>query len=785
MIGYGNNTRFSMSRMESLPESSKSFDDISDHISDDISDNIGNEIGNDIGGDVVKVESGLSHVELSLQERPAIQQADQSFPELREIDYRDRLTFSNLGIVLSIPLLGSLIVIVIIYLANPLAISWLASSEAPVFYSNSLWNIPKSIKQIQSELGQNQLKLGESYNLKTGEIIYTVLEIETQNIREIRFYQAVWDRGVEKFLLVSTTTIAGVDEYFVRSPLLKYITYPIPEQLQPNRRRLPLKKLSLLNNPPRQVSGIWFSTSGYIDGIAYGQIYCFLGDKRSQLIELEPWSSPAGELPIWRNVLGSNLNSIQLVVNQTQEFEPMFVVYQPEEVITNSSRNIQLRQINLNEAKNQPKIYQDALIMASVGLWSPAIEKFKIMVEQLKAQGKPLSPFLQEQYDFIELHSKITNSQAENPNSNLGEKALAKIVDGRWNEALEIANDPKYKGDRIVEMLAQYHPHIWTRAMTALTFTGATEIKLWAGLVVLHRDGLRRAEHWLREQKVDPKDSNQLLQRLDLAPISIKPQQMLGTVAYIGKGNAGSEWFLPPPKLDVGKVWYEVSIAMIKDGDKWRNEPFSELSDRSSILLWRILGFSLNSNLGLLLYDADGRTQSAVMTAQSLWVGDDGRLKILASGDASIAPLINKSIIPPLVTSGSNFAPPKGRSVEWQMLSPRVIERIVRSMYGELQRRGQVSMSIEDFSVLLQQQWKLSEVNLDGFGKSEYLLLLDRSQIDLGDRHYPLAIAFSNDGALLFSDMNGGRVWIDVLPSSIEGQILTLRNGSYEIWNFR
>ena len=744
--------------MESLPESSKPFDDISDHI------------GDDMIGDLVKVDSGVSNN--------------------HEIDARDRLTFSNLGIVLSIPLLGSLIVVVIIYLANPLAIGWLASSDAPVFYSNSLWNIPKSIKQIQSDLAQNQLKLGESYNLKTGEIIYTVIEIETQNIREIRFYQAVWDRGVEKFLLVSTTTIAGIDEYFVRSPLLKYITYPIPEGLKPNRRRLPLKKLSLLPNPPSQLSGIWFSTSGYIDGIAYGQIYCFLDDKRSQLIELEPWTSPANELPIWRNVLGrnvlnSNPSSMQLVVNQTQEFEPTFVVFQPEEIITNSIRNIQLRQVNLNEAKNQPKIYQDALMLASVGLWSPALEKFNVMVEQLKAQGKSLSPFLQEQYDFIDFHSKITHNQAENSNFNLGEKALAKIVDGRWSDALAIANDPAYKGDRIVEMLAKYHPRIWQRAMTALTFTRATEIKLWAGLVVLHRDGLRRAEHWLREQKVDVKDSNQLLQRLDLAPISIKPQQMLGTVAYIGKGNAGSEWFLPPPKLDAGQAWYEVSITMMKDGDKWRSEPFSELSDRSSILLWKILGLSLNNNLGLLLYDADGKTQSAVMTAQSLWVGGDGRLKILASGDASLQPLLNKSIIPPLVTSGSSFDPPKGKSIDWQMLSPRVIERIIRAMYGELQRRGQVSMSIEDFSVLLQQQWKLSEVNLDGYGRSEYLLLLDRSEIDLGDRHYPLAIAFSNDGALLFSDMNDGRIWIDVLPSSVEGQILTLRNGNYEIWDFR
>ena len=770
-----------MPRMESLPEFSRQFDDTSDGINDDIGDNF---VADEISGDPVGVERELLNGDLAVDHLDA-QQTNQSLPDYRGIDNRDRLTFSNLGIVLSIPLLGSLIVIVIIHLANPLAISWLASSDAPVFYSNSLWNIPKSIKQIQSELGQNQLKLGESYNLKTGEIIYTVLEIETQNIREIRFYQTIWDRGVEKFLLVSTTTIAGVDEYFVRSPLLQYITYPVPERLHPNRRRLPLKKLSLLDNPPSQLSGIWFTTSGNIDGIAYGQIYCFLGDKRSQLIELEPWTSPAGELPKWRNVLDSNPNSMQLVINQTQEFEPTFVVFQPEEAITNSIRNIQLRQVNLNEAKNQPKIYQDALILASVGLWSPALEKFNVMVEQLKAQRKPLSPFLQEQYDLISLHSKITHNQAENPNANLGERALAKIVDGRWNEALAIANDSAYKGDKIVEMLAKYHPHIWQRAMTALTFTGATEIKLWGGLVVLHRDGLRRAEHWLRQQKVDSKDSNQLLQRLDLAPISIKPQQMLGTVAYIGKGNAGSEWFLPPPKLDAGQVWYEVSIAMIKDGDKWRTEPFNELSDRSSVLLWRILGFSLNNNLGLILYDADGKTQSAVMTAQSLWVGEDGRLKILASGDASLAPLLNKSVIPPLVTSGSSFDPPKGRSVDWQTLSPRLIERIIRAMYGELQRRGQVSMSIEDFSVLLQQQWKLSEVNLDGFGKPEYLLLLDRSEIDLGDRHYPLAIAFSNDGALLFSDMNGGRIWIDVLPSSIEGQILTLRNGSYEIWNFR
>lgn len=742
-----------MPRMKSLPEPSKPF------------------------GDLAKTDHQLQNVDKSIVDSQV------------EVDVRDRFTFLNFVVVLSIPLVGGIILLVIIYLANPLAISWLASSESPAYFTNSLWNIPKSIKQIQSELLRSQLKLGENYNLKTGEIIYTVLETETQNIREIRFYQAVWDRGEEKLLLVSTSTVSGVDEYFVRLPMLKYATYAMPERLRPNRNRLPVKKLSILDNAPDkfgdQKGGVWFTTSASIDGIAYGQIYYFATDKRSQLFELDAWTSATGELPKWRSVLASNPNSLQLLVNQSQDFEPMFLIFLPEEVIVNSIRKIQLRQITLNEAKDQPKTYQDALVMASVGLWSPALAKFNLMVENLKSQGKTLSPFLQEQYDMIALHARTTSDRAQQPNSNLGDKALINIIDGRWKEALAIANDPAYKGDKIVEMLAKYHPHIWQRVMTMLTFTGASEIKLWGGLVVLHRDGLRRAEHWLREQKVDTKEYNQLLQRLDLAPLSLNPKQLLGTVTYIGKGNAGSEWFLPPPKLEAGQVWYEVSVDLIKDGDKWSNEPFSELSNRSSILLWRVLGFSLNNNLGVLLYDAEGDSQASTLTAQSLWVSDDGRLKVLASGDATLAPLLRKSIIPPLVTNGGSFSSSKGVPVDWQILSAKAIERIIRTMYSELQRYGQVTMSIEDFSVLLQQQWKLLEINIDGVGKPEYILSLDRTQINLGDRRYPLKVVFSSEGSLLFSDLNGERIWMDLLSSSEEGQILTLRNGRYEVWKFR
>lgn len=706
-------------------------------------------------------------------------------PELVEDDPRNRFTLSNFAILLSIPAIATLMGFGLVCIYNPAAISWLNKPEAPAFYTNSFWNIPKNKKQIQTELAKIQLKLGDNFNLKEDQSLYTVLETETQNIREIRLYQTIWDRGEEKLLLVSTTTIAGIDEYFVRSPLLKYASYEALPKLQPNRNRLPLKRLSLLKNPSNQYSEIWFTTSGTTEGITYGQIYCFTADQRSRLLELDAWTSPAKELPKWQQVLSNN--TWQLVVNQTQKFEPAFVVWQPEKTDKVSNNPWQFRQINLNEAKKQPKIYQDALFLASAGLWSPALEKFKLYVSELRSQNQQLSPYLQEQYDFISFHAQITASQTQQAISNLGEKALVNIIDGRWEVALAIANDPAYKGDKIAEMVANYHPHIWQRVTALLTYTGVKkEIKLWGGLVVLHHNGLRSAEAWLRSQKVDSKDSDQLLQRLDLAPIAINPKQLLGTVTYLGKGNMSNrDWFLPPPKLEPDQAWYEVNIGLIKNGDQWINAPFRELSNRSSILLWKILGFSLNSNLGIVVYDAYGKTQAAALVAQSLWVGEDGSLRILASGQASLQPLLTKSQLPPLVTSGGAFNPPDGIPVNWQTLSSITIERIIRQMYKELQRNGQVSLTIEEFSVLIQEQWTLSSVNLDGGGKPEYLLLLEREQVDLGDRHYPLAIAFSNTGDLLFSDLNGGRVWIDVLPSSINGQILTLRNGIYEVWNFR
>ena len=123
MLGYLIRIRFTMPRMKSLPEPSKSFDDL------------------------VKTDGEFQSVDLVEQKNNQLTNQEQVNSGLPEIDPRDRFTWSNFFIVLSIPFVGGLVGLGIIYLANPLAVGWLASSDAPIFYSNSLWNIPKSIPQ--------------------------------------------------------------------------------------------------------------------------------------------------------------------------------------------------------------------------------------------------------------------------------------------------------------------------------------------------------------------------------------------------------------------------------------------------------------------------------------------------------------------------------------------------------------------------------------------------------------------------------------------------------------
>ncbi|MEI6428872.1 MAG: hypothetical protein WCO45_10900 [Pseudanabaena sp. ELA607] len=790
------------------------------------------------------------------------------------IDPRNQFTWSNLFLILSIPALIYLLVGGSLLLYNPLLFAWLYAPRAPIVYG-SLWSQPKTLQQIRGELEEKSLIIGDVIKLESGEQIFSILEKETKSIQELRLYQSVSDRGVEKFVSLQTVRIYALEDAFVRQVRSRYAVKSVPSSRQP---WLMQKIESLRGQPPRHLPGnlYWFSVTGSRDKMRYGQIFYFTTTPRPRLVSTVEWNSPVDQLPQWQNVLTASGNQPQLLVNQTHNYEPLFVVFQPE-VDPSNQNSIQLRRITLNEAnlntesvltsikisldrlglttntndliKNTNKTtksatgnskeqandsknsngekpaksenlgadkterqkidpspnnksdqesnqgntrsgsrlphtpYQQALWLASVGLWQDAQVKMAAYKATLPDQKLP--PFLQEQADLITFHARLTHNQAMQERGHIGDQALTLILDGQWEAALVLLREKRSQGGKFAEMLIRDYPHIWQRVEVALAMEPVPAVKIWGGLVVLHRDGLRAAERWFKEQKAYTPEAMELLQRLDLAPVALKPEQILGRVVFLGKEKPDPDWFLPPPALEANQGWYEVTIDVVRDGDVWRNAPLPMLADRSGLLLWRLFGFDRNNKMSILLKDEDGESRTAFLTIHSIYVNSAGELRLLAAADLNIARMLNRRVIPPLVSNRGGAVPPDGTTVYLHDLSLGVAMSMVRSLYTDLSRRGQLSVDLQEF-VSKAQQWQFIRVDLRGTGTPYLMLQLERSQVDLGERFYPITLIYNSDGTLLFSDVvNTERIWLGLLPSKVSGQSLTFSNGRYEVWVVR
>lgn len=751
------------------------------------------------------------------------------------IDPRNQFTWSNFFLLVSIPSVALLVVGAALLLYNPLLFVWLYAPRAPIVYG-SLWSPPKTIRQIRGELEDRSLIIGDVIKLDNGEQIFSILEKETKAIQELRLYQAVSDQGVEKFISLQTVRVYALEDAFVRRIRIQYATKSPPSSRQP---WLMQKIEPLRGKPPKNLPGnpYWFSITGSRDKIRYGQIFYFTTAPRPRLVSAMEWTSPTNQLPEWQNILSSSYPEPQLIINQTHNYEPLFRIFQVETDLNNRNL-IHLRQITLNEANlnvdsiiastkiplrrlgimasadsvrnyevkspanpapvsdktgNKPAVrpparlpsnpYQQALWLASVGLWQDAKQKMAEYADTLP--NRKLPQFLQEQADLIAFHAGLTEKQAQKEHSHLGDQALNLIMDGQWEAALVLLKDKRSQGSKFAEMLTRDYPHIWQRVEVALAMEPVPAVKIWGGLVVLHRDGLRAAERWLKERKSYTPEAMELLQRLDLAPIAIKPEQVFGRVVFLGKEKPDPDWLLPPPALESNQGWYEVTVDVIRDGEVWRNAPFPMLADRSGLLIWRLFGFDRNNKMGISLKDEDGDISTAFLTIHSLYVNSSGELRLLAAADLNIARTLNKGSIPPLVSNRGGALPPDGATIYLHDLPLNVAMTIVRSLYGELSRRGQLSVSLEEF-VAKAQQWRFMRLDLRSVGTPYLLLQLERSQVDLGERSYPITMIYHPDGNLIFSDVvSGDRIWLGVLPSKILGQSLTFSNGRYDVWVVR
>jgi hypothetical protein len=733
-------------------------------------------------------------------------------PELQG-DNRSGINVGKIALILSIPLLGLLIYLGIQVLTNPAFMPWLQNKEGRSLPIAGL-NPPKTIAEINTELAKSDLRLGEKLPLNITDSIYPIIDTKTKELQEIRVYQPLLAaNGQEKLNLVRKVNITPPDEYFVRAPVYKYKA----EKLKPGtaNNQMPLTQLLPIEgiSPSR---GIWFMATGKSENITYGQVFCYLSQPQPSLNWITDWTSPASSLPQWQDFTdvsnpksnsgnspasepeldqqGKQIaaqvslmpNEPELVLDRSLAFEPNFAVFSLE-LSHNRVNPIQLREISLNEGLNLPRPYSDALLLASGGLWSMALQKLDTWKSELQSQGKSWPPFVQEQYQLIAWHTKLIKEQADKTIADPGQQALVLALDGRWKQALDVASDSQITANSVGEMLKLYGLHISQRVKVALKVDSSQEAIMWGALVVLQKDGLAGAQNWLQTQKVDLKNAIALLQKFDVSPLGMQPEQLIGSIKVLGKDVSSSDWAMPPPTLPAGEVWYEVNISVIQDRETWLNGPFPRLVGRSPVFLWQALGLERNPSLPLSLPDSSGQNNTVYLTAHSLSVGSNGELRLLASGSEELSITLNQSSIPALVVGGSGaFNNAVGTDISLGTIDTEIEERIVRVIYGELQGLGNVSLEKEDFKQQLR-SWSFQSVNITGNGQSDLMLEVSRQQIDVGDRHYPMVIVFDSNGGLIFSDIatNARRRWIALLPSKKTNQILTEINGQFEAISLR
>jgi len=689
------------------------------------------------------------------------------------------LSFSRIALLLLTAVMGASMFLSIQFLINPLSLPWVSLDE-PVEVPLQQVNPFQTIEQIKAELSESQLVLGDKLvSSISGYNIYPILDQDSKAIRQIRVYEPLgrvfWEAEKNKKLrLVKQTEVLELEEAFIKAPFQKYKVKPTA--INPERT-LPLTELKLIEgDAPSQ--GIWFMAIGRVDGGVYGRVFSYLNSQLLLEMELE-WTNPNDQLPQWQRFPTVKNPEPDLVIDQTQNYDPLFLVFRLE-ATNNPAYPFEFRHLNLHESPAMPKLYNDALVLASGGLWSPALAKLEALKSQIQVKEEPWEPIIQEQYDLISYHAKITSEQARENTSDYGLNSLMLGMDGAWAEALSNLQGSDFGAKIVLEMLATDSPHLWGRVNTALEVESSPEVVIWGSVIVLQRQDLPSAERWLRSHWKFPNraisEAISLLQRVDLSPLGIEPQQFVGTVRFVGD-IIENKWQITPPPLISGQNWYEIDISVIRDQDVWRNAPFPELQARSRLIIWKALGLDTNNSLTVEIPNTDGETTSLI--AKSISIDSNGQIQLLATGSPELGNRLGGRYA--LVKGGNFFIQPTGSFSAFSILDQPVVNRISEKVYQELSVFGKVSVSEEEFREKLL-SWSLEVVNLQGKDSKDLLLKIDREKIDLGDRSYPIVIIFSQSGDLLFSDMSNSEAkrWVTLLPGSDPQKILIETNGTYE-----
>lgn len=371
---------------------------------------------------------------------------------------------------------------------------------------------PLTLKQIQANIQRSGLTSGQplvltsdlsfSAQFKGGTDIlipvgkniancnsncYQITELQVYRSLQIPYLLRVL-QGKHYFRLLDRTVVTGPDE----AEIIDLINPPT--LADESRRKMPLNVLGEYN--PAPTPGTWLRLTGLTNSgsatVTYGQIFYFNADSARLTLMLN-WISPTGNIPNWEHVTGGRFP--ELVIDQSAGLDPQYSVYQ-----INSAANggMQLHAISLAEPAFADPAFTQSLNLARSGLWFQALQ---ILKQVKQTQPQRWSKAAQAQFDYIELHARITLGQADQPSINPEQRVLAYLMNGSWTPAIQTFQASSAARKEIRQLLLSDSGRLLSRIETALELDpGQPDAIAWGAMTMMLKKSPPAAIAWMRQR---------------------------------------------------------------------------------------------------------------------------------------------------------------------------------------------------------------------------------------------------------------------------------------------
>lgn len=606
-----------------------------------------------------------------------------------------------------------------------------------------------------------------------------------RRLTELRVYRSGVSSKTDSlaYRLLDRIAVQGPEELAAIAPL----TYTSPVT-QGSTRILPLTTAQWIDGP--SPPGIWLNLSGEWQRgsrVLYGLVLYYDPD-RGQLNPLQTWSSVAGTLPHWQQITGNA--TPELVVDQSVGLEPQFQVFQVRSG-RSAAQRIALEPISLTEAAFSDRTYTNGLLLARHGLWSGAL----VLLNTVKQRGTWPSA-AQSQLDVIALHAKVTQTQADRDWASPTQQVLAQVMDGRWAKALNLLKAAHQSGYDVKNLLTSNADRIWDRVETALrVHPHQAELQQWGTLILAVQHNSTQAMAWLRRQ---PKPAatpaiDQTLALLNATPspsgpatpppavpasatVPATPTALVGTVVPLDQVQP-ADWsgpqtvaFTPAPQ----QQWYRIQVVGLHDGRHWQRAVALQPKDPklATNQLWQQFQ---HSSLQLIVWQGTMPVQQVPLTLQALQFRQ-GQLALLATGPAltPAADTVLTAVTPDTLhwTQSVNLHTLESLAQQYPNWQTTLIPQL-------WQRLKTAQLLPEDESDPLQTigSWSVQAMEVTGKTPPEFVLTIAAPTTT------PRTVIFSQQGALLYSDLSSRQSLITIAESTATQQpILLLSDDRGVFW---